>query len=191
MLIAISGSQGAGKTTILNQLEQQGYQVIKRKTSRSILEDWGVSLQEVNNNPELTLRFQNEILKRKWDDEQQARHSSKIWFTERTFMDLAVYCNFALAANNQYNDFVNEYYDQCVNLSQSYDVVFYIKSGHFTIQHDGVRGSNKHYSRMVDLVMEDTHKNAILPSRLILIDTPELNDRINLITTFTKTLYKQ
>lgn len=190
MLVGISGSQGAGKTTILNQLEQQGFNVIKRKTSRSILEEWGITLQEVNSNPELTIRFQNEILKRKWDDEQHARHSSQIWFTERTFIDLAVYCNFALASNNKYNDFVNDYYEQCVNLSQYYNVVFYVKSGHFSIEHDGVRGYNKHYSRMVDLIMEDVHKNAILPSRLIVIDTPILQDRINLITTFTKTLYR-
>jgi len=44
MLIAISGSQGCGKSTVLKELKDRGYNVTERKTARSILNDWGVTL---------------------------------------------------------------------------------------------------------------------------------------------------
>ena len=47
MLIAISGSQGSGKSTILKRLEAENFRTINRKTSRSILKDWDVTLEEV------------------------------------------------------------------------------------------------------------------------------------------------
>lgn len=181
MLISVSGSQGCGKTTTLNAIAQLGYHVIERKTSRSILSDWGVTLAEVNNNHELAVKFQNEILARKLEDEASAVNSPDVWFTERTFIDLAVYNNFALAANNEYSVFVNEYYDKCVTATQTYQHVFYLTAGHFVVEHDHVRGSNKHYSHMVDLVMRDAYLSSISPSSLTIVDSSSLSQRISLV----------
>ena len=72
MLFAISGSQGSGKTTVINELKNRGFPVVERKTSRSILEEWGVTLSDVNNDRPLTVKFQDEILKRKREDEHEA-----------------------------------------------------------------------------------------------------------------------
>ena len=57
MLVAISGSQGSGKSTVLAELQKRGHNVVTRKTSRSIMSDWGVTLKQVNNDHELTLGF--------------------------------------------------------------------------------------------------------------------------------------
>lgn len=181
MLIAISGSQGSGKTTTLNALKEKGYPIIERKTSRSILEEWDVSLQEVNNNPRLTIDFQQEISKRKYDDEMRASVSDDIWFTERTHADLFTYALVSLGKDNDYTEWLETYYSQCKLFNDIYSKVFYLKAGHFDIEHDGVRGSNRHYSRMVDLTMLDFTKQMVDSNKLKIVDTPNMQYRMNQI----------
>ena len=156
MLFAISGSQGSGKSTVIQELKQAGYPIVERKTSRSILDEWGVTLSEVNNDRDLTVRFQREILNRKLLDETQAVEDvSRIWFTERTYADLFTYALIAIGKDNEYSDWVDDYFDRCAQAQQTYNANFYLPSGKFIIEHDGVRGSNRYYGRMVDLTMRD------------------------------------
>lgn len=190
-LVAISGSQGSGKSTILKRLMDYDYYIIERKTSRSILADWGVTLQQVNNDPELTTRFQEEIIKRKADDELEAVRSSYIHFTERTFADLFTYALVALGKDNTYSDWLNEYYRQCMNYNQTYSLVYYLESGHFVPPSDGTRGSNVHYSRMIDMTMYDFTQQMTHVSKLTSIKTPDLQQRLTIIDEQTKALLKQ
>jgi len=182
MLVAISGSQGSGKTTVLNALKELGYPIVERKTSRSILSDWGVSLQEVNNNHELTIRFQEEISKRKFLDEESYIESPHLCFTERTHSDLFTYALVTLGKDNDYSDWLNRYYESSKAYNQLYRDVFYLKAGLFDVVHDGTRGSNEHYSRMVDLTMLDFTQQMTDNSKLTIIDVPDLDQRINIIT---------
>lgn len=182
MLIAISGSQGSGKSTILSKIKDAGFNTIERKTSRSILSDWGVTLQQVNNNPELTIKFQEEISKRKFEDEQHAINVHDLYFTERTHADLFTYALVSLGKDNTYSDWLNDYYHQCMKYNQNYAAVYYLRAGHFNIEHDGTRGSNVHYSRMVDITMHDITKQMVHTSRLTVIETPDLEQRFNIIT---------
>lgn len=153
MLVAIYGSQGSGKSTTLDILKQNGCNVIERKTSRSILEDWNVSLQEVNATPDLTIRFQDEITKRKYNDEAQYIDCEEIWFTERTHTDLFVYALASIGKDNQYSDWMDHYYDTCKKYNESYSMVFQLPHGVFDVVADGVRGNNRHYAKTIDLMM--------------------------------------
>lgn len=182
MLIAISGSQGSGKSTILQKIKELGFNTIERKTSRSILEDWGVTLQEVNNNAELTMKFQEEITNRKFQDEQIGLHDQDLWFTERTHADLFTYSLVSLGKDNTHCDWLNSYYDTCMKYNQEYGAVYYLRAGHFNIEHDGTRGSNVHYSRMVDITMLDITQQMVHTSKLTLVETPDLVQRVNIIT---------
>ena len=181
MLVAISGSQGSGKSTIIQELKRRGHQTIERKTSRSILEDWGVTLEQVNNDHNLTIKFQQEITKRKWEDEKGAIDHSMLFFTERTHTDLFTYALVSLGKENKYSNWLDEYHNTCLYYNQRYSFVFYLRAGYFAPQHDGTRGSNVHYSRMVDLTMLDCTKQMIHPSRLSIIETPDLEQRVNII----------
>lgn len=178
MLYACSGSQGTGKSTLLAALP---YATIERKTSRSILSDWGVTLSEVNNNRELMIRFQDEILTRKMDDERQAALSNDVYITERTFADLFTYAMVVVGKDNEYSDWLDNYYHRCVDAQRSYACVWYLTGGHFQPVNDGVRAINRHYSRMVDLVMYDVTKSMTDADRLMVIDTPDLSKRVELI----------
>jgi len=188
MLVAVSGSQSSGKSTILSNLRAAGYTTIDRKTSRSILADWNVTLQEVNSDFDLTIKFQQEIINRKFQDELVAKQKPGLYFTERTYADLFTYALITLGKENQYSDWLDKYYVQCMQMQQSYDLVYYLKAGHFIPEHDGVRGSSAHYSRMVDLVMLDFTQQMTHQNVLSVVDTPILEQRIAMIKTHTSGL---
>ena len=153
MLFAISGSQGSGKSTVLATLKERGYPVVERKTSRSILDEWGVTLSQVNNDRELTVKFQDEILQRKIDDDKNAATDlSRIYFTERTLADFFTYALIAIGKDNEYSEWLDGYYAQCLKAQEAYNHNFFLNPI-ATLEHDGVRGSNKHYASMVDTVM--------------------------------------
>ena len=182
MIIAISGSQGSGKSTILQEISKLGYNVVSRKTSRSILDDWGITLEQVNSDSALTLQFQREIIARKYKDETTLpRNVENIWFTERTYADLMTYFLISSGKDNEFSGDINEYYTQCIRYQQSYSKVFYLKAGHFVPEHDGVRGANVHYSRMADLTMLDLTIQMTPSDKLTVIDTPCLEQRLNII----------
>lgn len=156
MLIAISGSQGCGKTTVLRELKDRGYNVTERKTARSILNDWGISLDVVNQDFELKKAFQAELVKRKYADEIELSLSDELYFTERSFADLFTYSLIAFGQYNEFDEWLDEYYNECKEHTQNYAHIFYIQSKFSNnIERDGVRSTNQHYSRMIDTVMFD------------------------------------
>lgn len=181
MLFAVSGSQGSGKSTLIEGLCRNGYNVIERKTSRSILEDWGVSLSEVNNDRELTVKFQMEILKRKLHDESHALTCDEPWITERSYMDLFTYALVAIGKDNEYSDWLNRYYESCRTAQRSYRKIFYISGGKFEVQADGVRAINQHYADMVDNRIEHYLKLCNENFQLTLIDKVNLDERIKIV----------
>ena len=66
--------------------------------------------------------------------------------------------------------------------NQDYAAVYYLRAGHFNIEDDGTRGSGIHYSRMVDLVMLDTTQQMVQAGKLTTVDTPNLQQRVSLIS---------
>ena len=167
MLFAISGSQGSGKSTLLKSLKEKEFPIIERKTSRSIMNEWGVTLSEINNDRDLTVRFQDEILQRKIDDDKAAAEDpSRIYFTERTLADFFTYALIAIGKDNEYSNWINEYYKRCCEAQKAYNHNFYLTQIS-KLEHDGVRGSNRFYARMVDVVMRDVqsqmYKDSYLP----------------------------
>lgn len=186
MLISIAGSQGSGKTTLINELSKKFmYPTVERKTSRSILSDWRVTLDEVNSSADLTQQFQEEILKRKYDDDigTTKTHTQEITITERTMIDLLLFATVNIGKDNNMSDWLNDYGDRCIRANKIYDFVFYLTAGHFDIEKDGVRGHNKYYSTMTDAGMLAFYKQYYPKDKLVIIDTPDIRQRIAIIQT--------
>jgi predicted ATPase len=182
MLVAISGSQGTGKTTILNELRERGCNVVERKTARSILNDWGVTLDTVNSDSELKQAFQMELVQRKYADEVELALSEELYFTERTFADLFTYSLIAFGQYNQYDQWLDDYYNICKEHSQNYMLVFYVESKFsHNIESDGVRSTNQHYSRMIDTVMLDVTKSMIHQDKLWMLSMKDLEQRVSYV----------
>lgn len=183
MLVAISGSQGSGKSTVLQELKDLGYPVIERKTARSILDEWGVTLDAVNSDFDLKQAFQEELVRRKLNDEIEASLSSDVVFTERTFSDLFTYSLISFGQYNKYDVWLDNYFEKCKSYCQHYDHVFYIKSKFFNeIEKDGVRSTNKHYSKMIDQTMLDFTQQMVYDDKITIIETTNLHDRVDMIT---------
>lgn len=167
-------------TTTISALQDKGFRTIERKTSRSILKDWNVTLSEVNNDRELTTRFQDEILKRKIEDETEASRDGDMWFTERSFADLFTYATVAIGKDNEYSEWLDRYYTNCAAAQTMYGSVIYINGGLFPIYNDGVRAINSHYSRMVDFFMKQYTKE-LSGERYREIDFIDIQQRITFI----------
>ena len=180
MLISIAGSQGSGKSTVLKALNDAGYNIVERKTARSILTEWGVTLDAVNQDPDLKMSFQEELVTRKSTDEVELAYSEEIFFTERTFADLFTYALIAFGQYNRYDEWIDRYYKACKEGCNNYSRVYYLEScfSH-NIEDDGVRSINQHYSRMVDVVMLDVTKAMVGNDRLNVIDVEDIDKRVN------------
>jgi len=179
MLFAVSGPQGCGKSTVLNELKTRGFNVIERKTARSILEDWNTNLDVIYADHTLHMKFQDEILKRKIEDENNLPQG-ETFFTERSFADLFVYTSQNLSKYNECNDWLNEYYSKCCKAQQNYADVFYIPGGKFEAVDDGVRGINKHYSIMIDCMLKHYLDKM---SKVVTVTKPDIAGRADLIQT--------
>lgn len=191
MLIAISGSQGSGKSTLLKKIEEAGYPVIERKTSRSILTDWNVTLDQINRDPELCIKFQEEITRRKYEDERKAVLSDRLFFTERTYTDLFTYSLMNLGKFNQYHDWINQYYETCLVHNKTYSDIFYIPSGQFKIEVDGIRGSNPLYGTMIDITMKHyLEQMTPLTNEIKYINMSDINERFDFVIQSVKELIK-
>lgn len=155
MLISLSGVQGSGKTTVLNKIQSLGFNVVERKTARSLLTEWNTTLDKVYRDPTTAVKFQNEILKRKIDDETQAKESKDLWFTERSYADLFTYAVLTVGRYNEHDKWVNEYFDLCKKNNEQYLGIVYMHGGFKADLKDGVRGFNKHYVELVDRTLND------------------------------------
>lgn len=188
MLATVAGPNGSGKSTVLRALEDVGFQVVQRKTSRSILAEWGVTLSQVNNDRDLTVKFQWEILRRKAADELAAVQSDRLIFTERSFADLCTYANIAIAKDNEFSEFVDAYYNECKTAQKAYTHVFYLQATPTVIENDGVRAINRHYNDMVNMVMLDYTRKWTAASKFTAVSSLDRVERIEIITGIARNL---
>ncbi len=181
MLISVAGSQGSGKSTVLRALQDLDFSIIERKTSRSILSEWDTTLDAVNSDLNLKMKFQMELVERKYQDEMEYANTSDIVFTERTFSDLFTYALITLGPYNEYSGWLDEYYQKCTKY-QHYTHVFYLPSGCFgKVTADGVRSTNKHYSKMIDDVLFDFTQQSVYAENLTTILNANLAERVDII----------
>lgn len=178
MLYAISGAQGQGKTTVLKEIEKKGYKVTQNKTSRSILSEWGYTLNEVNKYNPLTVKFQEEILRRHNDFNKWAIDSDEIVFCERSYADIFTYALFVLGPFNEHSAWLSEYYERCKELQLKYTKVFYLSGRTYVPEDDGVRSINQYYTNAVDLLIYD---NLVKFGNVIKVDTSHTDLRVNSI----------
>lgn len=178
-LITICGSQGQGKTTVLSSLAEAGYNVIPHKTSRSILTEWGVTLNEVNKDLELKKKYQDEVLIRHQLNNMTALESDDLYFSERSFADIFTYTLLSVGAFNEYHDWLNNYYEECKKQQSVYHSVIKLGGRANDISDDGVRSINDHFTNMVDIML--THYINDFGCPLLDVNTPSHDDRMQII----------
>lgn len=195
MIIAITGPQGCGKTTITNILcakyaHDNRVYVVPRKTSRSILGEWGVTLDEVNTQPDLSMKFQHEILKRKLNDDTEFS-ANKIVITERTPIDLAIYTTINLGKYNHLNEEVAEYVEQCIKQTQKHYTYSFLLSTLPFVVNDGVRSVNLFYRDIVACSFDYMFTSYVDQTKWTKIKTDDIERRVSLITNYINQLLSE
>lgn len=191
MLFNISGSQGQGKSTVIKTLDEIGYKTIPNKTARNLLQNWGLSLSEVYSSAPLTVMFQEEILTRHSEVCGQYASTSMICFIERSYADIFAYALAILGPHNKYDSWLNEYYEKCKALQkQHFAASFYLTGRQATVEHDGVRSVNVHFSHLMDYnirryVEDFGNKNGRYS---FIVDSPMNDERVEQITRVVESL---
>lgn len=183
MLVCISGSQGTGKTTVINDLKIT-HSIITRKTARSVLKDDNIKLQDVYADYNSIVKFQDVLLERKISDEKKAISSDSIVFTERSYLDLLTYAILHVGHIMEYSGWLNEYAERCIQLHKQYHRVIYLSGGKFQIENDGVRVSNKFYANAVNIHLYHLIQRYTNATELKVIESIDHNVRIKQILEF-------
>jgi predicted ATPase len=91
-VIGITGVQGAGKTSILTELQARGYNVDQFKVSRAVQQElgWG-ELNTVMNSFDTMVDFQQRVLNAKIKNDSELLARGGLFLTERTFADIYGY----------------------------------------------------------------------------------------------------
>ena len=93
-VVGISGAQGGGKSSLLNELKGRGYEVDEFRVSRAVQAQLGwASLDRVMSSFETMTTFQEEVFKQKYENDLALAKipSHGMILTERTFMDVYAY----------------------------------------------------------------------------------------------------
>lgn len=190
MIVGITGTQGQGKSTTISELEKSSDRFVGAniQSARNLLKHWGYTLEEVNKYPPLKVKFQEELYFRHYDDicrENYTHGSDSTLLVERTFVDIFVYAIVTLGALNEYSNWLDEYYEKCMDAqAQLFDNVFFLCGRTYTPVDDGVRSVNAHYSNLVDYLMGyyAIKMQAKDGRGTRYVDTPDLTERVEVIT---------
>lgn len=154
MIICLTGTQGQGKTYLLNQLKEKGHNVRFNTTAREVLAEHHITLEEVYTNPNLSINFQDEILNRQIAYDAKLCEAAEIYVSERSYIDIFVYALMAVGRLNKYESWLQDYYDKCLDAQSKCGGIIYIYGRKFTPKNDGVRSTSKLFADSVDVVMD-------------------------------------
>ena len=95
-VVAVSGAQGGGKSTLLTKLRDRGWKVDDFKVSRAVQHQLGwKSLSQVMESTTTMMQFQNEVFRQKLQRDTLLQQSATdIILTERSFADIAAYTTY-------------------------------------------------------------------------------------------------
>ena len=179
MLVSLSGSQGAGKSTVLESLKDAGFKVVENKTARSILKEWNLSLGEINRDRDLVKKFQDTIIDRHLENITPYINTPELVVQERNFIEIFSYCLFQLSQYNEYNEWFYQYHDKCLELQKVYKKVIYLDTiPNKIVVDDGVRSTNRFFSNAVNLIMVENLKKL---NNVVYVSTTNHDERVKII----------
>lgn len=158
-LIAVSGTQGSGKSTLIKALSQDKAETLIKghliyfdhfKVARSVQAKLGWTLAEAVNDINRVIQFQEQIY------DQKVRHDISLTnkefdfvFVERSFIDIAVYTTLWFEqhlANTVHANWMwlEDYISKCAEAQKIYDgLVIVPKHPNLAIEHDPHRASSE------------------------------------------------
>lgn len=189
MIISICGSQGQGKSTILQKLQDSNHLVIKNKTARGILESWGTTLEEVYSDKNMCVKFHDEILYRHAQLCNEYKKLNEIYFIERSYADIFSYALAVLGPFNVYASWLNEFYEKCKRQQQDFAAVIYLTGRKYTPEHDGVRSVNMHFNEMIDASLKKYLTDFAMDKIVFTVTSTSVEERLSDINQICSTYF--
>lgn len=91
MIFAICGPSSCGKSSIISELKLQGYNILEHQYARELLKLYDITIQDIQEDSKLCDIFHEYLIEYKNNIEIQYISNQSIIFTERTFLDIAIY----------------------------------------------------------------------------------------------------
>jgi len=132
MLIAVSGAQGVGKTTVLNELSMLDYSVDNFKVARHVQKQMGYdALSEAISTFGAMKEFQETIINSKFQHDFKLRtknYDDKV-FVERSFFDILIYAElWSEQLNTRTNNYwIDGFRSMCLKNQLIYDKLVIIE----------------------------------------------------------------
>lgn len=197
ILVGLCGTQGCGKTTLLEQIKSRpsynNIHVEFNTSSRSVVKAKQISFDRTfYSNPELIAEFQVSVLKAMCESHYEMlsvarQHDPTIVVTDRTYTDLDAYLQTNLGVFPEFEQFIERYHKLCVLLSSiCFDSVVMMPFPTFNLSVDSTRPVSKVHQRLIHATMmrlaPDYGKNTV---RFGLIDgSSTVSDRRSRLENF-------
>jgi nicotinamide riboside kinase len=178
MKIAFSGSGGTGKTTLLNNLnENLNYYVIKEGIRTWLKQNDFKDFKEMQTDD--VIKMQTDVLNAKILQESRYKN----FISDRTTIDNFCYClRWIGSETSNHNDFMKNYFKKSINHAKKYyDLIFILPWNAFKIEDDGVRSNKKWYQYMMQSLIEHHLYGLLLSNtdvKIHKVDSIDLSDRV-------------
>jgi predicted ATPase len=162
MIVSISGTQGSGKTTVLNMFETKHkdnpfIEVDDLKVSRTVMKELNIkSLDDMYSDPTRFMEFQNIIADKKFEHEQSINSDDKIILVDRSYVDMMAYATTIIGPYPSMSAVLDEYIDKLVKYQHLHDFSIIVKKLPFVeIEDDNVRSTSKPFQLLIELLINN------------------------------------
>jgi len=200
-VVGISGAQGGGKSSLLNELRARGWKVDDFRVSRAVQAQLGwEKLDRVMDSPDTMVQFQKEVWRQKTMHDQALREdgTDDIILTERTFADICAYsCNWGWKhsdkgtwTENAVINWVGEISHLCFASQKLYAGVVLLPFMADTIkwEDDPNRASRSTVDTIYEEVERFTQTRSMFGIKHYTITAKSVSDRADQVETFVRTL---
>lgn len=138
--IAVIGSHGTGKTSLVNMISHKlGYNIIPDIVREFFNEGYEI-------NEQTTAETQLQILERQTKLEKEVPQP---WVSDKSIYDNLVYAK----VGKQSNELINIILDK-IALREKYDLIFYLPI-EFPLEKDGIRSNDESYQKEIDMCFRE------------------------------------
>ncbi len=174
--IGFSGAEGTGKTTLVKEVSRQLEVPAVLGVVRDVLKGMGLATPPTfGTDADLALKFQKRLFEKKSMEEKFIQAP---FLADRTSIDMFSYTLSSLGRESKSQDFLKQYYQACVDYARlMYHFHFFVPTGRFAIEDDGVRNTLQYNATMMHYIILGMLCDLHLPFHII--QSVDLQDRID------------
>lgn len=198
--IPLSGAQGGGKTSLLNELSRRGHHVDDFRVSRAVQAQLGWnSLDRVMDSPQTMMQFQEEVFRQKYANDRALHvQSNSVTLMERSFADIVAYTTVWMwkfvdrgdLTFAEATDWLVPYTSACVKAQQDIyqGMLILPMMSHVTFEHDPHRAKKEDVEAVFENLERFMDKAAFINFPKLVISAKSIEERADQVEAFLRSL---